>query len=253
MALTGRNAQRGGWQHQADRLALTHTAVATTAIAAAEQACHRPASNPVLCHFRTGGAEFQQSLETSITELADEPGSPCTKLVGREQQVAKETAAAWLLNGRRETLAARAARTSTAQKRVTELEHELTLAHERLALQEIENQSLQMSLELTTSENSHISTRLEECERQIEVLEQLRFKLIDDTNRLLKTCKRRDAALAHAEERLSLLADLFVQLDAATKPNRKQKIEQLNSRLQRELENDKWLLAETETIIREAV
>jgi len=253
MALTGRNAQRGGWQYQADRLALTHTAVATTAIAAAEQARHRPASNPVSCHFRTGGAEFEQKLKTSITELAHEPDSPRTKLVGAEQQVARETAAAWLLNGRRETLAARAARTSTAEKRVTELELELALARERLALQENENQSLQVSLELTTSENSHISTRLEECKCQIELLEQLHSKLIDDTSTLLKTCKSRDAALARAEERLSLLYHLFVQLETANKPNRQQKIGQLNSRLQHELENDKWLLADTEMLIKKAI
>jgi hypothetical protein len=42
-----------------------------------------------------------------------------------------------------------------------------------------------------------------------------------------------------------LLYHLFVQLEAANKPNRQQKIEQLNSRLQHELENDKWLLADT--------
>jgi hypothetical protein len=253
MALTGRNAQRGGWQYQADRLALAHTAVATTAIVAAEQARHRPESNPVSCHFRTGGAEFEQKLKTSTIELANEPDSPRTKLAGSEQQVARETAAAWLLTGRRETLAARAARTSTAEKRVTELELALASARERLALQENENQSLQMSLELTTMENSHISTRLEEYKRQIEVLEQSHSKLIDDTGTLLKTGKSRDAALARAEERLSLLSDLFVQLEAANNPNRQHKIEQLNSRLQRELENDKWLLAETEAFIKEPV
>ena len=102
-------------------------------------------------------------------------------------------------------------------------------------------------------ENSHISNRLEECKCQIEVLEQLHSKLIDDTSTLLKTCKSRDAALARAEERLSLLYDLFVQLEAAKKPNRQQKIEELNSRLQRELENDKWLLADTGMLIKKAI
>jgi len=100
-----------------------------------------------------------------------------------------------------------------------------------------------MSLDLTTSENLHISTRLEDCKRQIEVLEQLHFKLIDGTNTLIKTSKRRDAALARAEERLSLLTDLFIQLEAANQPTRKRKIEQFNSGLRRELENDKWLHA----------
>jgi hypothetical protein len=127
------------------------------------------------------------------------------------------------------------------------------LARERLALQENKNQSLQMSLDLTTSENSHISTQLAECEHQIEVLAQLHSKLIDDTNTLLRTCTRRDAALARAEERLSLLADLFIQLEAANQPTRKKTVETLNIRLQRELENDKWLLDGTGTFINEAI
>ena len=244
MALTGRKARRGGWQHQAERLAFTHTAVIATA---AEQARHRAASNPASCHLRTCGTKFQHRFEAGIIELAHEPDSPITKFVGREQQAARETAAAWLLNGRRETLAARASRTATAEKRATELERELALARERLALQENESQSLQLSLALTTSENSHISTQLAERECKIEVLEQLNSKLIEDTNTLLRTCMKRDAALARAEERLSLLADLFIQLEAANQPTRKKTAEGLNFRLQRELENEKWLLAEPET------
>jgi hypothetical protein len=252
MALTGRNAQRGGWQHQADRLAHTHTTVATTAMAAAEQARHRIPPNPVSCHFQTGNAEFRQRLETSITE-AHEPHSLRTKPAEREQQVARETAAAWLLNGRRETLAARAARVSSAEKRAIELEDELALARERHVLQENENHSLQMSLDLTTSENAYLSNQLAECERQIQKLEQLYSKLVDDTHTLLKTCRWRDAALARAEDRLGLLADLFVQLEAASVPKSQKTIEELNSQLRRELDKDKWLLVETDTFIKKAV
>jgi hypothetical protein len=252
MALSGKKVQRGGWQLQAERLALTHTAPAATALAA-EQARHRIASIPMSCDFRIDGAEFQHKLEASITDLAHEFDSSRAHLVEREQQVARGTAATWLLNGRRETLAARAARVLTAEKRVTELQDELALARELLALRENENQSLQMSLHLTTGENSHNSTRLAECERQIRVLEQLHSKLIDDTLTLLKTCKRRDAALARAEERLSLLADLFVQLEATNQPNRQEKTDQLNFWLRSGLENDKWLFAETATFTKKTV
>src|ERR1700733_14291453 len=66
MALTGRTAQRGGWQHQAARLALAHTAVATTAIIAADQARHRAAPDPVSCHSKTGDAESLQRLGAGI-------------------------------------------------------------------------------------------------------------------------------------------------------------------------------------------
>jgi hypothetical protein len=253
MAPTGRNAQRGGWQHQADRLALTHTTVATTAMAAAEQARHRMPPNQVSFHFQTGNAEFRQRLETSITELAHEPHSPRTKPAERERQAARETAAAWLMNGRRETLAARAARTSSAEKRATELEDELALARERHVLQENENRSLQMSLDLTTRENAHLSNQLTECGRQIQKLEQLYSKLVDDTHTLLKTCRWRDAALARAEDRLGLLADLFVQLEAANVSKSQKTIEGLNSQLQRELDKDKWLLVEADTFIKKAV
>jgi DNA repair exonuclease SbcCD ATPase subunit len=242
MALTGRKTQRGGWQQQADRLALNHTAVATTAMAAAEQARHRTASNPVSCHRRTGGAEFQHRLDAGIIGLAYEPHSPHTKLVGQEQQLPKGAAVAWLVRGPRETLAARAARATIADKRATELENDLSLARERLALEENEKHSLQMSLDLTISEYSHLSNRLAESEHQVEKLAQLHSKLLDDTNTLLKTCKARDAALARAEERLSLLADLFVQLEAANL--NRETIAELNSRLQHELNNDKWLLVE---------
>ena len=250
MASTDRKTQRGGWQHQAKRLALAHTAVIATT---AEQALHRAASNPVSCHLRTCGTKFQRGFEAIVTELAHEAGSQRTKLIEGKQQAAREPTAAWLVNGRRETLAARATRTATAEKRVTELEDELALAHERLVLHENENHSLQISLDLVISEISHISTQLAERERQIEALEQLHSKLIDDTNTLLKTCMGRNAALARAEDRLSLLADLFVQLEAANQPTRNKKIEQLDSRLQRELEKDKWLLAETETFTKKAV
>jgi chromosome segregation ATPase len=250
MALTSRNAQRGGWQYQANRLVLTHTAGATTAMAAAEQALHQAASNPVSCHFRTGGTQSQHRLKASIIELAPDPDSPRTKLVDLEQHVAETPAAAWLLNGRRETLAARAARSTSADKRASELVNELGLARQQLATEENENHSLQLSLDLTISENSRLTNRLAEGERQLQKLAQLHSKLIEDMNTLLNTCKRRDAALARAEERLSLLAELFVQLEAANLAKTCDTVEELNSRLQRDLNNEKWLLAEANTVFK---
>lgn len=160
---------------------------------------------------------------------------------------------AWLVRGPRETLAARAARAAIADKRATELENELSLARERLILEENEKHSLQVSLDLTISECSRLSSRLVESEHQVEKLAQLHSKLIDDTNTLLKTCRARDAALARAEERLGLLANLFFQLEAANLPKNRETIEELNSRLQRELDNDKWLLVEPDTAFKKSV
>jgi hypothetical protein len=50
-------------------------------------------------------------------------------------------------------------------------------------------------------------------ELQVKELEQSRSKLIDDTHKLLRACKTRDATLARAEERISLLAKPLSQLD----------------------------------------
>lgn len=253
MALTGRKVQRGGWQQQAERLALNHTAVAATTMAATEQALQRTISNSASCDLRTGGTEFQHRPEARIFELGPEPNSPRPRFVDQEQQVARPAAAAWLLNGRRETLAARAARTASADKRVTELEDELGLKHERLILEENENYSLQLSLDLTTSENTCLSGQLANSERQVRKLEQIHAKLIDDMNILLMTCKRRDAALARAEERLRSLADLFVQLEAANFPKSQKPQGDINLPPQHELDIDKWLLAETNPVSKKAI
>jgi hypothetical protein len=250
MASTGRKVQRGGWQQQAERLALNHTAVATT-MATAKQAQHRTISNSASCDLRTGSSKFQHGLEASIFEL--EPNSSRIRFVDQEQRVARPAAAAWLLNGCRETLAARAARAASADKRVAELEDELGLTHERLILEENKNYSLQLSLDLTTSENARLSSQIAESERQVRKLEQLHAKLIDDMNILLMTCKRRDAALARAEERLRSLADLFVQLEAANFPKSQKTRGDINLPPQHELDIDKWLLAETNTVSKKAI
>jgi hypothetical protein len=222
-------------------------------MAAAEQARHRTMSNSAAGHFQTGGMEFQHSHEASIFELVREPGSLRKKLVDQEQRVARPDAAAWLLNGRRETLAARAARAASADKRVTELEDDLCLTHERLILEENENYSLQLSLDLTISENLRLSGQLEECERQVRNLEQLHAKLIDDMNILLMTCKKRDAALARAEERLCSLADLFVQLEAVNFSKSQQTRGDKTFPSLLELDIDKWLLAEINMVCKKAI
>jgi chromosome segregation ATPase len=219
-------------------------------MAAADQARHRTASNTVSGHIQTGRAQFQHRLDADIVGLAQKPHSPYTKLVEQEQQVPRGANVAWLAHGLKETLAARAARATIADKRAAELENELSLARERLVLEENEKHSLQMSLDMTVSEYSRLSNRLAESEHQVEKLAQLHSKLIDDTNTLLKTCKARDAVLARAEERLSLLANLFVQLEAANLPKSQKTIEELNSQLRRELDKDKWLLVETSTVFK---
>jgi chromosome segregation ATPase len=336
-------------QHQAKHLALAHTAKVTAAMAA----------------------------------LGNEPERLPVTLPERTREVGSETTATWPLKGRRETLASRAARCTTADKRVAELEAELASGCEQLGILENENHSLRKSLDLIASEYSLLSSRLMESdaavdealsqfeqmmtsltvaeadrteqaialeaankkrqdeaetlnarleamsaravaaekliaevrqdlhadivqssaeladaiaarhaadkkcevlqnslqlkERRVRELEQSHAKLVDDTNKLLKTCKSRDAALACAEERISLLADLFAQLEAeAKRPGSLKEIEKINSQLQservtpiviesvhkksrtnggvlkRELDKDAWLFGGASVFSREA-
>jgi hypothetical protein len=84
-------------------------------------------------------------------------------------------------------------------------------------------------------------------------LEQLHAKLIEDMNILLMTCKRRDAALARAEERLRSLADLFAKLEAANFPKSQLTRGDNTFPPQHELDIDKWLLVETNTVCKKAI
>ena len=245
MALAGKKAPRHGWRHQAERLALKHTGVATAASAATER---RPLMEAVSGHFSVAGAEPERDQETSANETSND-----AKHI--EQQMAREAAAAWILKARRETLAARAAKAKAADERIAELEALFETALERIAFQYNENQSLQTSLDLTVSENLRLSNRVSESdttlerisseleqlktseaernklscvvdrkielqqnllqvkERRVRKLEQARSKLMDDTKKLLRTCAKRDQALAGAEERISSLTELFSQLE----------------------------------------
>lgn len=242
MALAGKKAPQHGWRHQAERLAMNHTGVATAAWAATER---RPITEPVSCHFSVPGAKSERDQETSANETSSDAKHA-------EEQMAREAAAAWILNAREKTLAARAAKAKAADERIAELEARFDTALERIAFQDNENQSLQTSFDLTVSENFRLSNRLSESdatlekisleleqlktseaerssvvdkqiellqnllqvkERRVQKLEQARSKLMDDTKKLLRTCAKRDQALARAEERIISLTELFAQLE----------------------------------------
>ncbi len=162
MALTGKKAQRDGWQHQAERPAVSHTAAANAATAATEQARRRPLLRPVSSQLRTLTAERKRAPETGKTEPANanKVELPRAEHADLKQKAAREAAAKWILNARRETLAARAERAAAKDKRIAELEGELGSARERLVLRENENYSLRSSLGLIASENSRLSGRL---------------------------------------------------------------------------------------------
>ena len=205
MALTGKKAQRNGWRHQAEHLALNHTAVTTTMLASAEQARRRRA-------FRD--AECERGLETSKTDHPHELMPPSMKYAELEQQVARESAIARTLNSGRETLAARAARVGAADKRIAELESELGMAREALVLRENENHSLQTSFDLIASDNLSLSSRLTE-----------RDAAVDEAHSQLKQIKTTLAAVE--VERNKLVAAV-----AETNEKRQTETNTLNTRLE---------------------
>jgi hypothetical protein len=175
MALTRNAAQRDGWQHQAEHLAFTHTAVGRAAMAAAEEARRQPLLKRLQRHSQTRGAEFKpprdlelaKELERTRAKLAKRD-SACIRAEQRsgllleriallEQQAARETVAPLLLTKHVETLAAQA-----ASEQVLELQAELSSGREKLILQENENHSLATDLNLIISENSRLSESLME-------------------------------------------------------------------------------------------
>jgi chromosome segregation ATPase len=133
--------------------------MAAAAVAAAEQTRWRPFVKTEPCHFETFSAESERGLETSKIEPADE-----LEPAELDRQAARESSAAWVLDARRQTLAARAERAAAADKRIAELENELASAREELALRENENHSVQTSLELIAGENARLSRRLVESD-----------------------------------------------------------------------------------------
>lgn len=156
MALTEKKAGYG-WQHQAERLALNHTSVATTVVAATKKVRQRPLLIAVPNHSQLNASQ----PETTQTQGENESVAKREVFIQSEQQAAREAAAEWIRNARRETLAARIARAAAADNRIADLEADLESAHERIALLENENHSLQSSLDITADENSRLCDRLQ--------------------------------------------------------------------------------------------
>ena len=203
MALTGNKAQPDGWRRQADYLALKHTSVATATLAAADQARRRWSSQD---------AECDPGLETSETDPTNEVTLSSMKR-DLEQQVVPQSAVAPTLMDRWETLAARAVRVSSADKRIAELEGELAAACEALVLRENENHSLQTSLDLIGGDNSRLSNYITE-----------RDTALDEAQSQLKQIK---TALAAAEAECKKLATAVQQANE----KRLAEVDPVNTRL----------------------
>ena len=205
MALTGNKAQPDGWRRQADYLALKHTSVATATLAVAEQARRRWSSQDAECE--PGLSETDPANELTLSSTKGD----------LEQQVVPQSAVAPTLMDRWETLAARAARVSSADKRIAELEGELAAAREALVLRENENHSLQTSLDLIGGDNSRLSYYITERDAALdEAQSQLKQIKTALTAAEVKTRKLAAAVQQANEKRLAEVDPLNTRLEAMT-------------------------------------
>lgn len=94
----------------------------------------------------------------------------------------------------RETLAARALRAASAERRVAELENQLESAHEELSRRQNESGSLQKSLELSAGENSRLSSLCDEHSAATE-------KAKSQNGRLARALVKEKRAREDADER----------------------------------------------------
>jgi hypothetical protein len=163
MAFTGITLQRDGWQSQAEHLAVTHTTVGIAAMAAMAQTQWRRRVKSDTRSVRVFIAGAEGAPKTGNNDLQP----TLRRSVKSEQPVTLAApVAAGIPNQDTNALVAQIANT-----RIAELEYELSSAHEELAFRENENLSLQMSLDLTGSEESRLSDRLAEADKRVEDLE----------------------------------------------------------------------------------
>lgn len=158
-------------------------------------------------------AEIESQPPTANSDYANELEAMRARMIELQEQVARKTAAARILDAHMKTLAGQAA---SAQERIADLEIELGSTQEALAQQENENCSLQSSLDLMVAENARLSRRLlEECTACDTVSS--RLERVNST--LTATDAERDkliAAVAEADKkRQSETEDLQTRLKAA--------------------------------------
>jgi hypothetical protein len=136
--------------------------------------------------------------------------------------VAQGSNSGWTLNSRRDTLTAKAMRTAAAEKRVAELEAELSAAREELAHRDNKILSLEKSLDLNVDESARRgaaltekSTTLENAHQQLEQMRLALNALHAERHKAKGTWQeetsvlnaRLETALARAEKAEKLLSD----------------------------------------------
>jgi chromosome segregation ATPase len=160
MALTGMLLQRDSWQNQPEHPSYIH-APGLAAVEIPEQIGSRHASQASRSGSYFIGADIEQLAGTGNPDYANELEAMRARIIELQEQVARKTAAARIIDAHMKTVTAQAA---SAQERIADLEIELGATQEALVRQENDNCSLQSSLDLMIGENARLSRRLlEEC------------------------------------------------------------------------------------------
>ncbi len=196
-------------------------------------------------------AEIESQPPTANSDYANELEAMRARMIELQEQVARKTAAARILDAHMKTLAGQAA---SAQERIADLEIELGSTQEALAQQENENCSLQSSLDLMVAENARLSRRLlEECTACDTVSS--RLERVNST--LTATDAERDkliAAVAEADKkRQSETEDLQTRLKAAVSATLARNLAENEFKsLQASLQTKEQEVLETATVALEA-
>jgi chromosome segregation ATPase len=267
MAIAGKKAPRHGWRHQAELLALNHAGGAIAARAAIER---RPLKQPVSGRFSFASAKSERDQETSANGTSSD-AKQAEQQMAREAAAAwilkarEETLAARAAKAKAavERIAELEAKFETSLERIAFQDNENQSLQTSLDLTVSDNLRLSNRLSESDATLEKLSSELEQLktsdaernklssvvdrkiellqnllqvkERRIQKLEQARSKLTDDTKKLLRTCAKRDQALARAEERISSLTELFAQLETKVElASNKEELVERHSRLQRE-------------------
>jgi hypothetical protein len=249
MAIGSKHSRLDGWQHQANRLALKHTVVPKLPrIPTAPSSRHQvPDEAPRPTSPAT--AADQPSITRPLDESRNHGAKTAAQPFSREETLEwiRSTRKAVLstrverVRAADERIADLEASLEAALERVAFLENENESLQTSLDLSAGENLDLTRRLAESETRDDEVRSKLQSsemtraeyelaaaaAERKIELLQNLvrvketrlqkadeaRKKMQLDTGKLLATTRSRDQALADAEQRISILTELFEKLE----------------------------------------
>ena len=147
--------------------------------------------------------EADQKRQTEISTLHTRLEAMSSRAVAAEQMLA-DAQKTWLLH---------IGENSIVERKVADATEARKLAEQQLGL-------LQNSLQVK--------------KREVQELEASRSEVVDTTNKLLKSFKAREIALARSHERVKMLTERVAQLEADANLAKQKTIDELNAQLQRE-------------------